>query len=95
MTRRMTPRACLACGLHVDAVTAVAREGKYKDEPKPSPGAFTLCIGCGHLMVFAEDMSLRNPTAAELVEAGRSDVVGVTTMAISHKIRELDKKKRQ
>lgn len=31
----------------------------------PEPGDANLCIQCGHLMVFARDLSFREPTAAE------------------------------
>jgi hypothetical protein len=33
----------------------------------PSSGDFTVCIRCGHVMCFAEDLTLRDPTGAELV----------------------------
>jgi len=33
-----------------------------------SPGDATVCLTCGHLMVFGEDLLLRNPTDAEIVK---------------------------
>jgi len=34
---------------------------------KPHPGALSVCWKCGHVMVFAEDLTLRDPTDAELI----------------------------
>lgn len=34
---------------------------------KPSPGDFSLCIGCGDILVFSETMDLRIPMIAELM----------------------------
>jgi hypothetical protein len=34
----------------------------------PTPGCATVCLYCSHLMIFADDMTLREPTHAEIVE---------------------------
>jgi hypothetical protein len=45
---------------------------------QPKPGHITVCIGCGHLMAFAEDMRLRNLTDAEMYEiAGDPRLIAV------------------
>jgi len=50
---------CLACGVQVDAVTAA-----FGDHT-PTPGDMTLCLYCGHIMAFANDLRLRELTDAE------------------------------
>lgn len=56
-TTRVVANRCLNC----DAATGVDTGNS------PSPGDFTVCIGCGHLMAFADDLSFRELTAAEQV----------------------------
>lgn len=59
----MKPSPCLHCGTMLDAATSVTDL-----ENKPDPGDATICFRCGHLMVFAEDLSLRGLTAKEMYE---------------------------
>lgn len=35
---------------------------------RPEPGNVTLCIYCCHIMVYADDLTLRDPTAEEMAE---------------------------
>jgi hypothetical protein len=70
MTARMESSPCTNCGKLCDAA-AYAGAG----EATPSPGDFTICFYCGHLMLFDDRLHLRDPTDAEVVEAaGHSDV---------------------
>jgi hypothetical protein len=59
---RITPSACLHCGKVLDEATCVDRDAL------PEAGAATICISCGHIMVFADDMSLRDPSNEEMIE---------------------------
>jgi DNA-directed RNA polymerase subunit RPC12/RpoP len=64
--------ACLNCGKSIDAATRTLD----MDDDRPSPGDVAICFYCGHLMVFADDMSVREPNEAEVVEmAGDPDIV--------------------
>jgi hypothetical protein len=38
-------------------------------EQRPNSGDFTVCVYCDRLMVFNDDLSLREPTNAEAIEA--------------------------
>lgn len=58
--RRIRASPCLHCGRQLSGATAVG------DDAAPTPGDATVCIYCGHIMVFAEDLKLRNPIAAEI-----------------------------
>jgi DNA-directed RNA polymerase subunit RPC12/RpoP len=64
--------ACLDCGKTIDAAARTVD----KDDDRPSPGDVAICFYCGHLMVFADDMSVREPTEGEVIEmAGDPDIV--------------------
>ena len=66
--------ACLSCGEMMDGATAVGEEG----EIVPKPGDFTVCMYCGHLMVFDDQLAFRNPSDAEIIElAGDERVVAI------------------
>lgn len=47
---------CLQCRARLDRASG-------KGEPRP--GDLTVCISCGHLMVFTEDLSFREPNPQE------------------------------
>jgi DNA-directed RNA polymerase subunit RPC12/RpoP len=53
---------CIDCGKLVDGACGLDTDNL------PDVGDFTVCIYCGSIMVFAEDLTLRRPTAAEMVE---------------------------
>jgi hypothetical protein len=56
--------ACTNCGHVMDAANCVSTDG----EGKADPGDITVCIICGHVMAFADDMTLRDLTAEEAKE---------------------------
>lgn len=61
---------CIECGELLDGATAVDGEGE------PNSGDATICIYCGHIMVFDENQRLRNPTREEMIElAGDSRIL--------------------
>jgi hypothetical protein len=51
---------CLHCDKIVDAATNI------KDDNGPTPGDATVCIYCGHLMIFDDALRLRNPNSEEM-----------------------------
>lgn len=68
----MPKQACTACGKQLDAVSHV------KGDAIPDEGDISLCLYCGHIMVFGQDLILREPTTAECSEiAGRKDILAV------------------
>jgi hypothetical protein len=57
------PRSrCLHCGMALDMALDV-----WGTNP-PKPGDATICVECGHLMVFGKKMRLRNPRRAEQIK---------------------------
>lgn len=63
MTTRLPETTCLGCGKSADAVSA-----PMDDDATPSPGDVTICIYCGYLMAFADDLSYRGLTEEEMDE---------------------------
>lgn len=59
---RVPESVCTKCGMKPTAASVVNETGK---QATPSPGDATLCIECGHAMVFDDNMMLRDPTAEE------------------------------
>jgi hypothetical protein len=53
---------CSSCGYRFNATTDLTGDAV------PRPGDYSICIKCGHLMVFNDDLRLREPTDAEIVE---------------------------
>lgn len=73
-THRVPPSRCTACGKLNDSAGGV--------NTSPEPGDYVLCIGCGHLMAYADDMSLRNLTNEEAREAAGSKRIKAVRAAI-------------
>lgn len=58
-TTKMPPTSCLSCGTRLNTTTSLFGDAE------PSDGDITICLKCGHIMVF-EDERPRNPTDAEM-----------------------------
>lgn len=61
-TRTKDTNLCLDCGARLDEATPV------RDGHVPAPGDLSICIMCGCLAYFADDMSFRRPTPKESFE---------------------------
>lgn len=65
---------CLGCGTRIDAATQIVREDG--EVAKPHEGAVTICLHCGHVMIYADDHGrLRNPTEEELAELAADEAI--------------------
>lgn len=75
MTNRLSnPSKCLDCGTFLDAVTGVLSASGLK----PTPGSITICVECGHIMAFADDLSLRELNDQEMLGvAGNKDILDI------------------
>src|SRR5215510_9629302 len=70
-----SPR-CLECGKQLDSAAGVA-EGP-ECEMVPQGGDATVCIDCGHIMMYTDDQMLRNPTDEEVVQlAGNPAILAI------------------
>jgi hypothetical protein len=75
-TTRVPESRCLGCGAVQSATTSL-------DGQRPSPGDFTVCLECGHLMVFADDLTVR-----ELTEGEMHDIAGSPDLILIQRLRE-------
>jgi DNA-directed RNA polymerase subunit N (RpoN/RPB10) len=67
-----TPCACLNCGKVLDRATPMS------DTDGPSPGAITVCLTCGHIMAFADNLAFRELTDEEVKEiAGNRTIIAI------------------
>jgi hypothetical protein len=80
--RTVPESPCTACGHKLDGATCVG------DDKMPKPGDISVCIRCGHLMAFGDDLMLRNLTNEEM-----HDVAGDPYIIAIQKARaQLDKR---
>ena len=63
MTTRLAETKCLRCHHKLDAASCLA-----DDAAVPKPGDITICIKCGYLMTFTDDLSFRDLTEEEVLE---------------------------
>jgi hypothetical protein len=78
-TVRHDATQCLNCGKIINAAAQMAAADDK--DAAPHPGAVALCLGCGHVMIYADDLSLRELTDAEQVEiAGDPRIVKFNTI---------------
>lgn len=65
VSRQTEPHRCANCFSVFDGIT-----GFNEDDRPPQPGAYTMCINCGAINIFCQDMSLRVATQAEIDKLG-------------------------
>lgn len=71
-TSRTRSNPCLRCQAALDAASGPGA---------PKPGDFSVCFECANLAVFADDMSLREPTDEESrIAATDQNIVRVVKM---------------
>lgn len=58
---KLPKSACLQCGYRMDAASSADNSGAL-----PRPGDPTVCIKCGAVMLFADDLSLRGLSDDEI-----------------------------
>jgi hypothetical protein len=61
--RYMPLTACLGCGKRIDGATHVGEKDSF-----PDPGSITVCIYCGHLQAYDDDLMLRELTSDEQID---------------------------
>ena len=61
-TTRTPKNKCPACGYQVDAVSEV------DGNAVPEKGDISICLNCGAIAIFKDDLTLRKPTGEELLK---------------------------
>ena len=59
-TTRLEPVSCPTCGKKLDAATHLT------EDVTPAPGDATICVGCQDVLIFTDELGLRNITEAEI-----------------------------
>lgn len=59
------PMVCPHCHTAMDQASGVVDKSAKNAPLKPKPNDFTICIQCGYVAAFAENLSLRPLTKAE------------------------------
>lgn len=67
--QKITESKCLKCGKLLDGCSAV------ENEAKPKKGDFSICIKCGNIAVFDNDLKLRKPTKKEHEEISANETI--------------------
>lgn len=62
-TPKLKPQMCVECGLLFNAASPTRGPRNL-----PKPGNVSLCLNCGHLTLFDDNLMLREPTAEENAE---------------------------
>jgi hypothetical protein len=80
----ITPKcACLECGLILDGAFCVGN-----NNATPKDGDITICIRCGHVMAFSEDLRLRHLTDDEIKEVAGDQRIITAQKALENLKRE-------
>ena len=66
MTTRNAPTLCLGC----DSMLTASSWGKDGDMPDPVPGDLTICLYCGEMLMFDDDLCPTLKASAEDLKDG-------------------------
>lgn len=80
---RLKPSPCLHCGSINDAATGVATTNTA-----PSPGDIAVCLNCGHIAAYNDDLGIRELTVAEQIELAGDRLI----LAVQRARRALEQK---
>lgn len=61
--------SCIACNYAMDGALGIG------SEDSPAPGDLTICLRCGHLMSYSDELKLRELTDKEAYEAAGDKLV--------------------
>ena len=77
---------CLDCEMLIDSG---APTPDAPDDSTPTPGDIAICLHCAHVMIYADDLTVREPTNDEVVEiAGDPDMVRAVNAIVEFNKRE-------
>jgi hypothetical protein len=68
----MNKQPCINCGKELDMAMSILHS------KKPKPGDITICLTCGHIMAFGEQLKFRNLTNEEMLTiAGNKTLLAI------------------
>jgi hypothetical protein len=75
---RLPPHKCTACGYDIDCATGL------KPDEIPEPGSISICLNCGAIGIYTQDMQLRQATRKEEAKLLRSSMGVMVMLARGH-----------
>jgi hypothetical protein len=81
---RMPVSICISCGKPNDSFTAVS--DRYSKRPKS--GDISICLYCGHVAIYSDDLTLRELTSDEIREIAGHPLL-LRAQKVSAKYREM------
>lgn len=75
---------CVNCGEAINAASGIG------NDDTPEPGNITICSECGHLMAFADDLSLRELNDKEMLEVAGDKTILLAQEALAMVRKERD-----
>lgn len=78
--------SCFACGHKMDRTSCV---GEVIEKPKP--GSITICIKCGHVMAFDDDIALRELTEFEAIGVAGHPIILAVQKARGYVMKKQEK----
>jgi RNase P subunit RPR2 len=84
-TTRLRPSKCTNCHKLIDSASTTSNA-------VPKPRDITLCLYCGHIMVYTAKLKLRNPTDDEIIAIAGNPTLLKYQEAIAYARRLKDKK---
>jgi hypothetical protein len=80
------PLVVCSCGHKLDAASELKANG-----PRPEPGNLSVCIYCGRLRVYTDDLTLRELTDDELDEIMSDPETAHDILLMRRAIRDMQK----
>lgn len=74
----MPEAECPNCGALNDTASP------FDEDAEPKPGDASICIMCGHLSVFDDNLVLRNPTDEEIYKYAGDERIVLAMTALHH-----------
>lgn len=81
MTTVLPYQSCLVCGHRMDRHAQLAEPDE--EDAEPETGDVTLCIRCGYVMIYDDDLRFRHPTPAERAEFLADERIAIAIAAIN------------
>lgn len=92
MAVRVPENHCLNCKHVITAATSVTG----MPDLMPTPGDVSICTYCGDIAVYAQDLTLREPTATEAFEiAGDKELIAAVEAVYAKNLRKANKEARE
>lgn len=87
MKKKVPVSVCVSCGESNDSFTSVKA-----DDARPKSGDISICLYCGHVAIYDDNLTLRELTDDEMYEIAGHPIL-LRAQAVSAMYREMKEKK--